>query len=58
VGATREFDLHFDFAGGFTDPEGIGVVPPPVSSTFPLEDSGSGRNRHQRRVAKEGSGLL
>jgi hypothetical protein len=28
VGAIREFDLHVDFAGGITDPEGIGVVPP------------------------------
>ena len=28
VGAIGEFDLHLDFAGGITDPEGIGVVPP------------------------------
>ena len=28
VGAIRELDLHFDFAGGITDPEGIGSVPP------------------------------
>jgi hypothetical protein len=30
--------LHFDCAGGFTDPEGIRVVPPPISRTFPLVD--------------------
>ena len=28
VGAIREMDLHFDFAGGITDPEEIGSVPP------------------------------
>ncbi len=28
VEAIGEFDLHFDFARGITDPEGIGMVPP------------------------------
>jgi len=28
VGAIREMDLDFDFAGGITDPEEIGSVPP------------------------------
>ena len=28
VEAIGEFDLHFDFAGGIIDREGIGVDPP------------------------------
>ena len=34
VGATRELDLHSDFAGDIADPQGIGSVPPSVSVGF------------------------